>query len=149
MTYTSQHLPDNYESYNSLTACSNTIIGGGHLASLGEVIPLIIGKGKKPKIWLQALTNSESKEFQSIIEESVSQSPAVRIEDTLGSINIFVNGIQILRVKESSENSVVIDYLNLAPIGFNIQGSAEALSIGNSVLSGNQMHGGLALIGFS
>lgn len=149
MTYTSQHLPENYRPYGSLTACSNTIIGGGHLASLGDAIPLIIGKGEKPKIWLQALTNSESKEFQLILEESIPQNPAVRVKETNGTINIFINETQILSVKEASEDSVIIDYLDLSPVGFNIHGSSGALSIGNSVLSGNQMHGRLALIGFS
>ncbi len=146
MIFTRTNLPKSYRSYTNLTVCSNTLIGGGHIVAVGDVLPLIIGKGDKPQIWLQALNNPETKEFISIVENSVSKNPAVKILEVNGSVNVTVQGTKVLSVKQVSEDSAVVDFMDLRPLGLNLSGNASSMSVGGSSFSGNSMQGGSVLI---
>jgi hypothetical protein len=135
------------ENYNTAKFCSNTLIGGGDLFSVGKVFPLVVKKGTKPRIWLKALINSEKNEFISIIEDSVSKQKLVTIEEpTENSIEIKVQNVKIIKISNYDNNSMEIEYLDLRPIGFNIQGTKEQLLIGSNSFSGNTMQGGGTLI---
>jgi hypothetical protein len=141
-------LPASFIPYKKLTICSNSLIDGGFLLSMGDILPLVIGKGEKPQIWLQALLNSEKKEFISIVEASISKHPAVSIIDASGMLTIKVQNIKILSISDYNENSAEVDLIDLRPIGFNIYGDSKKLVIGNSTFSSNSMSGGGVLIGF-
>jgi hypothetical protein len=145
---TRNNLPENYQPYESLTICSNTLLGGGHVVAVGEVLPIVIGKGTKPQIWLQAMSAPNSKEFVSIIESSVSKHPAVEVIEEEGAIVVTIQGSKVLVVKADSEKSATVSQLDLRPIGLNLFGNKSSLTAGGSHLSGNTMAGGAVLIGF-
>ena len=144
---TRDNLPENFENYDSITICSNTLNGGGHVVAVGDVLPLVIGKGSKPQIWLQAMSNPEKKEFVPIIESSVSRHPAVEILEENGAIVVTIQGSKVL-VVSAQGNSALISELDLRPIGLNLHGNQSVLIAGGSTLSGNTMSGGGVLIGF-
>ncbi|MEH6629124.1 MAG: hypothetical protein V7739_22040 [Motiliproteus sp.] len=147
---TRNSLPTSFEPYDSLTICSNTLQGGGHIVAVGETLPLVIGKGTKPQIWLQAMSAPNSKEFVSIIEASVSKHLAVELIEENGAIVVTIQGSKVLVVYSNSENSAVVSQLDLRPIGLNLYGNENSLTAGGSTLSHNTMIGGPGgvLIGF-
>lgn len=145
---TRENLPTSYNPYETLVICSNSMLGGGHIVSVGDVLPLVIGKGEKPQIWVQAISDPETKEFVSIIEASVSKHPAVEILEKDGSIEVTIQDNKILIVRAESDNKAVVSHLDLRPIGLNLVGNASSLSVGGSTFSGNSMSGGGVLIGF-
>jgi hypothetical protein len=142
------NLPTSFVPYHKLIICSNTLIDGGFLLSMGDILPLVIGKGEKPQIWLEALIDPKKKKFLSIVEASISKHPGVSIMETLGKLTITLQNIDILRVNKYDENLAEVDFIDLRPIGFNIYGTKTELVIGNSSFSGNSMVGGGTLIGF-
>jgi len=146
---TKNNLPKSYVPYTSLTVCSNSLLGGGHIVSIVDVLPIIIGKGEKPMIWLQALTKPESKEFVTIVEGSISKNPAVKVYEENDVLKVSVSGTMVLSVKATSENSAEVDELDLRPLGLNLHGDSFMLMVGDSRFSGNSMFGGGILIGFS
>lgn len=146
MTFTLKNLPKSYVPYKSLIVCSNTLSGGGHIASIGETLPLIIGKGDKPQIWLQALTNPETKQFTPIVESSVSKHPAVVVKEISGYVVVSVQGTQILKVKAKGGNASV-EILDLRPLGLNLSGNSTSMNVGGNTFSNNSMSGGGVLIG--
>ncbi len=146
MIYTRKNLPKSFTPYNSLTICSNTLIEGGYIITVGEVLPLIIGKGNKPQIWIQALKNAKTKEFILIVENSVSQHPAVKVLEVDDSIVVSIQGIDILSIKQKNDDFAVVDSMDLRPIGLNLYGNSSSLSVGDSKFSGNTMQGGGVLI---
>ncbi len=148
MNFTRSNLPKSYQPYENLTICSNKLIGGGHVVAVGDVLPLIIGKGEKPQIWLQALSKPNTKEFISIVENSVSKHPAVEVLEVSGVVIVSIQGTKILSVKSVSEDSAVVESMDLRPIGFNLHGNSSSMSVGGSTFSGNSMGGGGVLIGF-
>ncbi|MGV2929523.1 hypothetical protein ACE3G8_00370 [Vreelandella venusta] len=147
MSFTKNSLPRSYRPYEKLTVCSNTLIGGGHIAAVGEVLPLIIGTGEKPQIWLQAINNVENTEFISIVENSVSKHSAVDVIELSGVVTVKIQGKLVLSVMSSSENSAVVSSMDLRPIGLNMFGDIHALKVGSNSFSGNTMSGGGVLIG--
>ncbi|NOU26053.1 MAG: hypothetical protein HOO90_11030 [Methylotenera sp.] len=147
MTFTKTNLPTSFIPYASLTVCSNVLIGGSHIVSVGDVLPLLIGKGDKPQIWIQALNNSKTMEFISIVENSVSKHPAVEILETSGSIVVSIQGVKILSVRKVDEDSAAVDSMDLRPIGLNLHGNSASMHIGTSTFSGNTMSGGGVLLG--
>jgi hypothetical protein len=124
------------------------MLGGGHVVAVGEVLPLVIGKGEKPQIWLKAISNPKSKEFVSIIEASVSRHPAVEVLEENGSVVVTIQGNKVLVVRQESENKAVVSQLDLRPVGLNLVGNEGSLTAGGSTFSGNTMGGGGVLIGF-
>lgn len=145
---TKNSLPENYQPYDSLTVCSNTLLGGGHIMAVGEVLPIVIGKGTKPQVWLQAMSSPDSKEFVSIIESSISNHPAVEVIEQEGAIVVNIQGSKVLVVKADTDTSAIVTQLDLRPIGLNLFGNESALTAGGTTLSHNTMAGGAILIGF-
>lgn len=145
---TKNNLPKSYIPYEKLVVCSNTLSGGGHILAAGETLPVLVGKGEKPQVWLQALSNSEKNEFVTIVEASISKHQAVKVLEENGAININVGGTNVLSVKVTSEDSAEIFMLDLRPLGINIFGNKSELKVGNSTFSGNSFSGGGTMIGF-
>jgi len=147
MTYTRNNLPSSYQPYEKLTICSNSLIGGGHVVELAGALPLIIGYGEKPQVWLQAISNPEKMEFVSVVENSVSKFPAVEVKEIDGSIIITIQGKQVLKVRNVSNSEAVVENMDLRPIGLNLYGDANNMNIPNGSFSGNSMSGGGVLLG--
>lgn len=145
---TKNSLPKSYVPYALLIVCSNSLLDGGHIVSIGDVLPIIIGRGEKPMIWLQALTKPESKEFVTIVEGSISKHPAVKIYEENNVLKVSVSGTMVLSVRAIADDSAKVDELDLRPLGLNLHGDSSALIVGTSKFSGNSMSGGGILIGF-
>lgn len=145
---TRENLPKSYSPYETLVVCSNTLSGGGHILAIGDALPILVGKGEKPQIWLQALSNPDKNEFVTIVEASISKHPAVKVLEENGAINIHVGGTNVLSVKVLSDTSAEVFFLDLRPLGINLYGSNSELKVGNSTFSGNSFAGGGTMIGF-
>ncbi len=141
-------LPSIYKPYQNLMVCSNKLIGGGYLVVHGEVLPLLVGNGEGPIIWLQAPTDKSGKFYIPLVSASVSSHPAVEVVSNKDGLTISVSGVPVIHVKQVDKDSAVIDLLDLRPVGLNIYGNASALTAGGATFSQNTFSGGGALIAF-
>lgn len=139
--------PYDYIPFDTLTVCSNTVRGGGNLVAIGDVIPFLVGKGDLPKIWLLALANAKTNEFVPIVERNISRHPAVKVYEANGTLNVMISGEVVLSVIKDSDNSASVTSLDFRPLGLNMHGNKESLSVGGGTFSGNSMTGGGTLIG--
>jgi len=147
--FTLKNLPENYKSLNSLTICSNKLIGGGFPFAVGEGLPLIIGSGSDPMVWLQAVENPQSKKLLLLVDGNISTVKELSVtKPEQGVIEIYFKGItRILRVKKMDENSAVISFLDLRPIGINVTGNQDGLNIGGNSFSKNTFQGASVFFG--
>ena len=147
--FTLKDLPENYKSLDSLTICSNKVIGGGFPFSLGEGLPLIVGAGKDPMVWIQAVDDPKSKALILVVDENISTVKEISVtKPEQGVIEIYFKGTtRILRVKQLGEKTAVISSLDLRPLGLNIVGNQDGLSIGSSSFSRNTFQGASVFIG--
>lgn len=140
--------PIGYHPYATLEICSNMLIDGGHLLSVGTEVPVVIGAGAIPQVWLRVPVDAEGKNYLEIVAASVAAHPAVTVLLEGSRVKISIANKQVLSVIQTSENSAVVDQLDLRPIGFEVHGDNNSLFAGNAHLSKNTMKGTFSLIGF-
>lgn len=139
---TKDNLPSTYLPYQQLTLCSNRLIGGGHLIQIGNALPLLIGRGEIPQVWLQAPTDPSGTVFAPLVLASVSAHPAASVSVDKGILRVFAGGQLVLQVRQISKEEAEVDALDLRPIGFNIYGDKASLNAGGMHMSGNSIAGG-------
>jgi hypothetical protein len=138
---TTENLPANYFPYPSLSFCSNEISGGGHIFAMGKVLPLLIGVGPSPRVWLQAVADPEGKQFVTIVADSKATHPVVAISDDGSKVVVSVRGKTILTVEAKDNQKAVVSEVDFRPIGLNVFGSSANLSLGGMQLSHNAFFG--------
>jgi hypothetical protein len=137
-----------YKPYQRLTVCSNLLIGGGHLVVLGEALPLLVGCGEAPMVWLQAPADQTGKTYVPLVAASVALHPAVSVVSNKEGLTVSVGGTPVIHVAQIDSESAVIDLLDLRPIGLNISGNAASLIAGGTNLSHNTFSGGGTMLAF-
>jgi hypothetical protein len=130
-------LPTNYIPYEKLVVCNNTLINGKVPITIGPFVPILVGKGDVPKIWLNMLLLRNQKEpSKTIVRENLALYDKILIKIIEKYVKISISGQPIVEVEKKSNNEAVIVFLDLRPIGTNILGDSEKLIIGDQIHSG-------------
>lgn len=141
--------PQNYIPLSRLEVCSNTLIGGGNIIGFDNFSPLLIGKGIVPLVWIYA--KADRLNWISIVAESRSNHAKVKIEQNLDQRQIIVKveSTVLLDAKMLNDDSCIVSQIDMRPIGLNLFGDSEALTMGGSKFSGNSFQGVTFMIGIS
>lgn len=127
---TRSKLPAGYVPYESLTVCSNQILGGGLFMEIGEAVPLLVGSGEEqPQVWLLAPADKSGRFFVQVVAASISLHKAISVSGDPQGLTIMTSGVTILRVKQLDRGSAVISELDLRPLGFQVFGDARSLKV--------------------
>lgn len=146
--YSLKNIPPDYKAFQALTVCSNKVLGGGFPFSLGDGLPLLVGNGPSPVIWLQAVKNADTRELILLVDRNVPTVKGIEVnKPEEGVIEVFNGSTKILRVKKTGLDSAVISALDLRPVGLNITGNQDGLNIGGSSFSKNTFQGAEVFIG--
>jgi hypothetical protein len=141
-------LPTTYKPYQRLTICSNLLIDGGHLVVIGEVLPLLVGCGEAPMVWLQTPADKTGKTYVPLVAASVALHPAVSVISNKEGLTVYAAGTPVIHVVQTDSKSAVIDLLDLRTIGFNISGNTDSLIAGGTTISHNTFSGGGTILKF-
>lgn len=139
-----RNYPENITKLETLTICSNKIIGGGDLIRLGSYVPLIIGDGVTPRIWINIKIGDTVAE---LVKDNHSLNNEIKMDLNTNErkIKISANNNTIISARMVKDKECIVDKLDLRPIGLNIFGSTEILNI-NSVELVNNTFEGLAFL---
>ena len=138
--------PNGYKAYTKIDFCSNVLIGGGDLIVVQGEVPLRIGMGKTPLVWLKAPRDASGKSYVDLVEASVAKHPLMRILSDNSGLTVSVNGTKVLHVFQRSNNEAVVDFIDFRPLGYEVHGDAYQLWAGGVRLSGNTMQNVGALL---
>jgi len=129
-----------------LTICSNKIIGGGDLIKIQDYVPLIIGAGKTPVIWLRTKIKEE---IITLIIENKSLNSNIKVKENLESKSIIIQiaHTKVIYASMIDDKSCIVHEIDLRPIGLDIVGNSTELKIAGNTFSGNTFSGGKYLIG--
>lgn len=125
---TKSNLPKGYIPYSKVKLCSNLLSGSTFILSVDEVLPLLVGKGNKPQIWIQAIADANMKSFVPIVESSIPLFPFVRVTTESGVVLVFVNDQVIMSIRSEVDDEINIFQMDLRPIGLNIVGDEKISS---------------------
>jgi hypothetical protein len=134
-------LPDGYVPFNQLELCSNTLVNVKIPFSVGRTPLLLIGKGKNPLVWLSAPARPKSDEWRYVVESNRSLNPAIFVEvnDQENTVVVRIKNLTIIKVVTKGEDSAVSDTLDFRPIGINIYGDKNGLTVGASKFAHNSV----------
>jgi hypothetical protein len=153
--------PPGYEPFQYLDICSNKIEGGGRPFEIGEVVPLLVGRGMQfPMVWLtlpwpppsviginqkwieavngDRLSDKLPEPLRSILRVSNRVTPVPTVEVWLGKS-------PVLRARQEDKLSGRVDFIDLRPLGLAISGSADELVVGTNVFKGNRISDGVMI----
>jgi hypothetical protein len=130
-------LPSNYIPYRKLTICSNVLVNGKVPVLISGNIPFLVGKGSKPKVWINMLPQQESNESKSIVRENLSLHPQVEVVEKNNIVKVTVDNKTLIEVKKISNDEAVISKLDLRMIGIAIYGDSKSLKVGGNSMSKN------------
>lgn len=139
------HEYDTVEQYGKITICSNLLINTSHIiSSKDDWHPLVIRKGKEPRVWLSVrqLTQDDSNQsdkyqYIELIVDSVHVHPRASIISNSNGFQIKIDDHVIVEAGNHFEDSIEIYKLDLRPLGLNVHGDHTLLSIGNNQMSRN------------
>ncbi len=138
---TKENIPESYKPFDKLMLCSNIITGGAYLISIGNVIPLLVGQGAKPMVWLQAVIDAKAGKFVTVVDASISTHPAVRVFEEGDILNVNSGSMLIIRIRSDAPGSAIVDRLDLRPLGINIFGDESKLQAGGNTFMTSSFQG--------
>lgn len=146
---TKQNLPAGYEPYEKVKICSNYLGGETFILAVDDVLPILVGKGNKPQIWIQAISDVATKSFVQLVEASIPLFPFVRVIAEDGVISVIFNGQKIISMQPQDDGVIDIFQMDFSPIGFNIVGDSNHLRAGGIEFSSSTFSGVGTFIGFT
>ena len=137
-------IPETYKPYSTISFCSNILKNLKYILDDNGLIPILIGEGDFPRIWLYAKKDNKP---IALVKDSVSVLPQVKVNisqkeqkmniEILNMKNKYVNLLEIILNKDIP----MVSQLDLRPIGYRVFGDSNSLTIGNSNYSGNSFEG--------
>ncbi|MEK6775492.1 MAG: hypothetical protein AABY87_01260 [bacterium] len=127
--------PSNYQPFEKLTLCGNTIINGKIPIAVDGHPVFLIGRGDPPKLWLN-VRDKNNKWFY-IVEEGLSRDENIRVLHNGKMMAIYLSDKMILQGSKEDESHMLITHIDLTSFGLEIQGDISLLRIGSYKLTGN------------
>jgi hypothetical protein len=150
-----KNLPNEYKPYEELVICTNTLINGKVPIEIENNIPLLIGMGKIPQVWLSA-PDSKGKWIDLIVSNKKADKKLKSFKQFMLTtdesskekrINILMWNTVVLSVVQENDNKAVVTKLDLRPFNLLIFGDLEGLHIGGQLLRENTMKNVHTMIG--
>lgn len=140
-------LPSQYVPFQKVRLGSNTLENVVAVVSINGFIPLLVGDGQSPKVWLSIPTNREGTEWYPLIKENFSSHSDVSVEVAKRRVTIRTPQGTVLNVLKNAENSLVFLKLDLRPFGLNFYADEGALHVMGNKLAKNEFKNIPVIIG--
>jgi hypothetical protein len=140
-------LPPQYLPFRKVRLGSNTLENVVAVVSINGFIPLLVGDGESPKVWLSIPTNKEGTEWYPLIKENFSSHPEVSVEVARKRVTVRTPQGTVLNVIKNAENSLAFLKLDLRPFGLNFYADEGALHVMGNRLAKNEFKNIPVIIG--
>ncbi len=130
-------LPSQYEPFKEIDIGTNRLIDGKLLFAIKDNVPLLIGHGRVPRIWLYIPADPEGQTWQPIVRDNKSLHPKVKVAVKGNNVIVDTPDGVVVKVEKKSEELATVVAINLRPFGINIVGNMNSLTVMNNTLSGN------------
>ncbi|WNM58813.1 hypothetical protein [Candidatus Nitrospira allomarina] len=134
-------LPKEFTPYKQLEIATNKLIDGVALVSVNGFIPVLIGKGETPEIWVTIPADQQGKEWRPIVSKNTSLLEVITVNTKGKVIGVAMGDDIVLEVKEITSESAEITQCNLRPFGINVFLEDDCLKVMTNRYSGNTITG--------
>jgi len=151
-------LPEDYTPFDRLYLCGNYLENVQVPFVIKHKVPLLIGKGDIPLIWLRGPAKKDEKVWIDMVvkNEKIQERATVGTVDVSWDnelkkekkmVYVLINDKVIIQVIKRSEEEAVVLNLDLTPIGFNIYGNPNKLIVGTNTFTHNNFKNLWSMIG--
>ena len=132
-------LPLRYIPFHEIELCSNKLVDVSIPIAVNDTAVFLVGKGVVPLVWLSAPAEPTSSQWVHVVKESRSSNPAVEVntDPDAGTVRITLADTVVLTAATLSPNEVIVEQLDLRPLGLAIHGDQSGLHIGTQSLVHN------------
>lgn len=141
------NLPQQYQPFERVRLGSNTLENVIAVFSINGFIPLLVGDGESPKVWLSIPANREGTDWYPLIKENFSSNPEVTVEVAKKRVTVRTPQGTVINVVKNNENSLVFFKLDLRPFGLNVYADEGALHVMGNKLAKNEFKNIQVVIG--
>lgn len=139
--------PTQYEPYGTLKIGTNTLENVKALVSVGSNVPLLIGKGPTPRVWLSIPTDRTGTSWYPLIKDNFSSHADVQVEVHRKTIVIRTPQGTILSAIQGREDVLSVQRLDLRTFGLNIYADEGSLHVMGNTLTKNEFRNMNVIIG--
>jgi len=122
-------LPTNYKKPQNLIIGTNTLNNVEALFTFNEYIPLLIGDGKTPRIWINIPANKEGTDWYPVVKDNFSTNKKVIVIKDNNLIKITTPDGVILDCSKDKDGSIQVHTLNMKPFGLDITSDNASMKI--------------------
>ncbi|WP_342349338.1 hypothetical protein [uncultured Nitrospira sp.] len=130
-------LPKEFTPYTQLEIATNKLVDGVALVSVNGFIPVLIGRGDAPEIWVTIPADQQGKEWRPIVSNNTSLLDVITVIAKGKVIEVALADEIVLEVKEITSESAEITKCNLRPFGINVFLEDDCLKVMTNRYSGN------------
>ncbi|WP_210447509.1 hypothetical protein [Vibrio crassostreae] len=131
-------LPHGYKPFGLLKVCSNNHKNGRVPISISGDQPFLVGKGKKPRVWINQLALGEVGKTKPLVRDNLTLHPQISVDELESEVIVKVGNEVLLHVVKISDDEAHIIKLDLRMIGIQIYGDESKLHVVNQTLSNNE-----------
>lgn len=128
-------LPSSYKAPKKLMLGTNTLENVNLLLSFNGFVPILIGDGKKPRVWINIPANREGSEWYPLVKDNFSTNDKVIILESENSIEITTPDGIVLECYKLDDGTVDVKRLNLKPFGLNVVADENRLTVMNQTFT--------------
>jgi len=144
-------LPLDYRPYRTINLCGNKLVGVGAILRIGDVQPLLVGRGadSHPQVWLYA-RRSPTESWIPVVSSNMpapyytlEKHPLTVVKDAARPRTVVIAGSVIIVNAQynQEEDGVDISAIDLRPLGLNIYGDDHiGLLFAGNLFVGNTMN---------
>ncbi|HHX8575407.1 TPA: hypothetical protein ACVO35_004177 [Vibrio alginolyticus] len=129
-------LPSAYVKPKKISLASNTLRNVTAILEVNGFVPLLLGNGDKPRVWLYIPANREGTEWYPLIKDNFSTNPNVTVKGGKKSITIDTPEGNIITARK--EGGVInVTKLDLRPVGLDLYITGESVRFMGSTFTNN------------
>jgi hypothetical protein len=141
------NLPSKYIPFGLVRLGSNKLENVSAVFSVNGFIPLLVGDGTSPKVWLSIPTNKDGTDWYPLIKENFSSHPDVTVEVAKKRVTVRTPQGTVINAYKSAENVLLFLKLDLRPFGLNVYADEGALHVMGNRLAKNEFRNIAVVIG--
>ncbi len=140
-------LPSQYEPFREINIGTNRLIDGKILFVVNDNVPLLIGCGNVPRVWLSIPADPKGHTWQPLVRDNKSLHSKVKVNVEGNVVVVDTPDGVVVQVEKVSDELVRVVSINLRPFGINIIGNEKSLTVMNNTLSDNMFEKVKVMVG--
>lgn len=131
-------LPHGYVPFELLKICSNNLKNGIVPISISGDQPFLVGKGKRPRVWINQLELDEVGKVKPLVRDNLTLHPEIIVDEFDNEVVIKIGNETLIHTIKITDNEAHIIKLDLRLIGIKIYGDKSKLHVVSKTLCNNE-----------